>query len=159
MSRERSTNRSPTSWARRPSSSIHPAGDGLLRADYLSREDAVRAASNPLNGFRSLANPTPYGHPDHYSIRYTGSDDNGGVHRNSASRTMPSISRSRVAPIACRVWPSRASARPTGEQIENVFYRAFTQLLTPNATFSMARAATIQAARDLYGAGSAPNSP
>jgi len=36
-----------------------------------------------------------------------------------------------------------------------VFYRAVTQLLPSNATFTMARAATIQAARDLYGPGSA----
>ena len=41
------------------------------------------------------------------------------------------------------------------EQIEKVFYRAFTQLLNAGATFSTARAATIQAARDLYGNGSA----
>jgi Zn-dependent metalloprotease len=40
------------------------------------------------------------------------------------------------------------------DQIEKVIYRAFTQLLPANATFSVARAATIQAARDLYGAGS-----
>ncbi len=39
-------------------------------------------------------------------------------------------------------------------QIETVFYRAFTQLLPSNATFAMARTATIQAALDLYGAGS-----
>ena len=38
-------------------------------------------------------------------------------------------------------------------QIETVFYRAVTQLLPANATFAMARAATIQAARDLYGVG------
>ena len=42
------------------------------------------------------------------------------------------------------------------EQIEKVFYRAFTLLMPSNATFSVARAATLQAARDLYGAGSAP---
>ena len=41
-------------------------------------------------------------------------------------------------------------------QIETAFYRAFTQLLPANATFAMARTATIQAARDLYGSGSAP---
>jgi Zn-dependent metalloprotease len=41
------------------------------------------------------------------------------------------------------------------EQIEKVFYRAFTSMLPANARFSTARAATIQAARDLYGAGSA----
>jgi len=40
--------------------------------------------------------------------------------------------------------------------MEKVFYRAFTQLMPSNATYSVARAVTIQAARDLYGAGSAP---
>ena len=40
------------------------------------------------------------------------------------------------------------------EQIERVFYRAFTQMLPSGATFSLARAATVQAARDLYGGGS-----
>jgi Zn-dependent metalloprotease len=41
-------------------------------------------------------------------------------------------------------------------QIEKAFYRAFVYMLPASATFSMARAATIQAARDLYGDGSAP---
>jgi Zn-dependent metalloprotease len=40
------------------------------------------------------------------------------------------------------------------EQMEKVFYRAFTQLMPANSTFSVARAATIQAARDLYGSNS-----
>jgi Zn-dependent metalloprotease len=37
------------------------------------------------------------------------------------------------------------------EQIERVFYRGFTSFLTPSSDFAAARAATIQAARDLYG--------
>ena len=41
------------------------------------------------------------------------------------------------------------------EQVEQVFYRAFTTLLPRSATFSMARAGTIQAAGDLYGTGGA----
>ena len=41
------------------------------------------------------------------------------------------------------------------DQIEKVFYRAFTSMLPPSADFHMARAATIQAARDLQGPGSA----
>ena len=45
-------------------------------------------------------------------------------------------------------------AAPNRDKIEKVFYRAFTQMLPANATFSLARAATLQAARDLYGAGS-----
>jgi Zn-dependent metalloprotease len=44
------------------------------------------------------------------------------------------------------------------EQIEKVFYRGFTSFLAPSATFSQARAATIQAARELYGQGSAAES-
>ena len=34
-------------------------------------------------------------------------------------------------------------------------YRAFAFLMPPRATFATARAATLQSARDLYGAGSA----
>ncbi len=49
---------------------------------------------------------------------------------------------------------SQASGAANREQIEKVVYRAFTQMMPSNATFAMARAATIQAARDLYGADS-----
>jgi len=38
--------------------------------------------------------------------------------------------------------------------MERIFYRAFTELMTPNSRFSDARRATLQAASDLYGAGS-----
>jgi Zn-dependent metalloprotease len=41
------------------------------------------------------------------------------------------------------------------EQIEKIVYRAFTQLMPANATYSTARAVTIQAANDLYGSSSA----
>jgi bacillolysin len=34
---------------------------------------------------------------------------------------------------------------------ERIFYRGFTAYLTPSATFADARAATVQAALDLYG--------
>src|SRR5207247_9183681 len=40
------------------------------------------------------------------------------------------------------------------EQIEKAFFRALTVLLPSYATFALTRAATIQSARDLYGAGS-----
>jgi len=41
------------------------------------------------------------------------------------------------------------------EQIEKSFFRALTMLMPSNSTFGLTRVATIQAARDLYGAGSA----
>ena len=41
------------------------------------------------------------------------------------------------------------------ERAERIFYRGFTSFLTPNARFADARRATIRAAEELYGAGSA----
>jgi thermolysin len=129
----------------------HPAGSGDLRADYLSAEDVVKPA-----GIRSLADPGAYGDPDHYSRRFLGTGDNGGVHINSG-----------IANHAFYLAIEGGTNRTSGlavqgvgaanrQQIENVFYRAFTELMPANATFATARAATIQAARDLYGSNSAP---
>jgi thermolysin len=129
---------------------FHPPGADVHRADYLCGEDAVRPA-----GIRSMANPGAYGHPDHYSIRFTGTTDNGGVHINSG------ISN-HVFYLAVEGGTNRTSGlsvqgvgAANRGQIESVFYRAVTQLLPANATFSIARAASIQAARDIYGVNSA----
>ncbi len=125
-------------------------GSGALRADYLMGEDVIRPG-----GLRSLENPGVFGDPDHYSKRFLGSADNGGVHTNS---TIPSQAfylsieggTNRTSGIAVQ-----GVGGANREQMEKVFYRAFTQLMPANSTFSVARAATIQAARDLYGANSA----
>ena len=127
-----------------------PPGGGLMRADYLIGEDVFVPG-----GIRSLANPAAFGDPDHFSRRSTGTDDNGGVHTNSG---IPN----HAFYLAIEGGTNRTSGlsvqgvgAANREQIERVFYRAFVFLLPPNATFSVARSATIQAARDLYGAGSA----
>ena len=125
-------------------------GSGNQRADYLLGEDTIRPG-----GIRSLADPQAYGDPDHYSRRLIVplSNDNGGVHSNSG-----------IANNAFYLAIEGGTNRTSGlgvqgvgaanrEQIERVFYRAFTGL-PANATFSVARAATIQAARDLFGANS-----
>lgn len=131
---------------------FQPRGNGLMQADYLVAEDVVRGATN---GIRSMATPDAYGHPDHYSLRFTGFGDGGGVHINSS---IPN----HVFYLAIEGGTNRVSGLPVQGvgnanrvQIETAFYRAVTQLLPAGATFAMARAATIQAARDLYGAGSA----
>ncbi|HET9317935.1 MAG TPA: M4 family metallopeptidase [Vicinamibacteria bacterium] len=119
------------------------------QADYLLGEDVFVPG-----GIRSMQNPFAYGDPDHYSIRFTGPEDNGGVHINSG---IPN----HVFYLAVVGGTNRVSGLPvTGvgqaniEQIEKVMYRAFTAMLPSSASFSTARAATIQSARDLYGAGS-----
>ena len=129
---------------------FHPSGSGLLRADYALGEDVIRPG-----GIRSMADPAAFGDPDHYSKRFTGIGDNGGVHINSG---IPN----HAFYLAIEGGTNRTSGLnvegvggANREQIEKVFYRAFTQLMPANATFAVARATTIQAARDLYGANSA----
>jgi bacillolysin len=126
-------------------------GTGYMKADYLMGEDLTA----PQVGFRSMSDPQAFSDPDHYSKRYVGTSDNGGVHENS------SIANNAFY-LAIEGGTNRTSGLSVSgvgsasrEKIEKVFYRAFTQLLTANATFSMARAATLQSARDLYGSGSA----
>jgi thermolysin len=116
------------------------------KADYLLGEDVFTPG-----GLRSMQNPMAHGDPDHYSIRYTGPLDNGGVHTNSGIANNAFY-------LAIEGGQHRLGATVQGvggarrEQIERVFYRAFTSFLVPSANFS--QAATIQAARELYGGGS-----
>lgn len=125
------------------------AGNGPLRADYLMGEDVIVPG-----GLRSLVNPGAFGDPDHYSRRYVGPEDNGGVHINSTIV-------SHAFYLAIEGGTNRTSGQSvTGigaanrEQMERTFYRAFMQMMPSNANFSMARGVTLQAAADLYGASS-----
>ncbi len=128
---------------------FQPPGDGPLHADYTLGEDVITPG-----GIRSLSNPAAYGEPDHYTQRYLGPRDNGGIHINSA---IPG----QAFYLAIEGGTNRTSGikvegvgGANREQIEKVFYRAFTLMLPQSAVFATARAATIQSARDLYGAGS-----
>jgi thermolysin len=137
---------------------FQPAGSGRLKADYLIGEDVVTAqVVGAVDGVRSMADPARDGQPDHYSklIVLPLEVDNGGVHVNSG---IPN----HVFYLAIEGGTNRTSGitvqgvgAANRDQIEKVFYRAFAQLLPSNANFSMARAATLQAAQDLYGVNSA----
>ncbi|MDQ3070159.1 MAG: M4 family metallopeptidase [Acidobacteriota bacterium] len=130
---------------------FHERGTGNLRGDWLIGEDVIRPG-----GLRNMANPASVGDPDHYSVRFTGTGDNGGVHINSAI-----VNLAYYLAVEGGAHPrTGAAVQGVGfanrEQMEKVFYRAFTQLMPSNTNFAQARAITLQAARDLYGAGSAP---
>ncbi len=138
----------------------HPLGSGVGQADYVIGKDVVRASrAGTLNGIRSMANPGLYAsggfpHPDHYSRRYRGTGDEGGVHINSGIPNQAfylAIEGGTNRTSGLTVQGVGAANRA---QIERVFYRAFTTLTPRSANFSMARITTIQAARDLSGAGS-----
>lgn len=130
---------------------FQPAGAGRGVRDYQIGEDAVS-----FGAIRSMSNPAAIaGHPTRYQDRYLGPEDNGGVHVNAGIGNMAfflAIEGGTHPTTGVAVTGVGAANR---EQIEKVVYRAFTQMLPPRATFSIARAATLQAARDLYGVGSA----
>ena len=140
---------------------IQPPGNGPMLADYLIGEDiVVGVLTGALNGVRSMANPALFGQPDHYSKRALlppdDAHDNGGVHTNSGIPNHAfylAIEGGTNRTSGIRVQGVGGANR---EQIEKVFYRAFTQLMPSNADFSMARAITLRAAQDLYGLGSPP---
>jgi hypothetical protein len=118
------------------------------RANYLCSEDiATPAGSDRWRTRNPTATPitTPALHRHRRQRRRP--------HQSRASRTtLLPRDRGRHQPyLGLSVTGVGAANR---EQIEKVFYRAFTTMLTANATFAVARQATIQAARDLYGANS-----
>jgi thermolysin len=132
-----------------------PVATGGLRTGYEIGDDVVTPG-----GIRSMDNPALFGQPDHFSKRVilpnTPAGDNGGVHTNSGIANHAFY-------LAIEGGVNRTSGLAVQgvgganrEQMERVFYRGFTQLMPANATHSVARAVTIQAARDLYGVGSAP---
>ena len=99
-----------------------------------------------------MANPGVDGNPDHYTQRITGAPI---PHFNSTIA-------SHAFYLAIEGGTNRTSGlivqgvgAANRDQIEKAFFRALTVLLPSSATFALTRAATIQAARDLFGAGSA----
>jgi bacillolysin len=130
----------------------YPQGGGRDQADWLVGEDVVLASPGYL---RSLNNPIGIGDPDHYSLRgFIGTEvDDGGVHFNLTIATHAFYLA--VAGGRNRVSGLEVAGVGMGnlERMERIFYRAFTMLMAPNARFSDARRATLQAASDLYGSG------
>lgn len=101
------------------------------------------------DALRSMADPTLNGDPDHYSKRYTGTGDNGGVHINSG------ISNKAAYLLANGGTHYGVSVTGIGNaKTADIFYRTLTQYLTPSSNYSHYRISTIQAATDLYGAAS-----
>ncbi|WP_338540553.1 M4 family metallopeptidase [Paenibacillus tundrae] len=112
--------------------------------------DAIYTPNIPGDALRSLSNPTLYGQPDKYSDRYIGSQDNGGVHINSGI-----INK---AYYLAAQGGTHNGVTVTGigrDKAVKIFYSTLVNYLTPTSKFAAAKTATIQAAKDLYGANSA----
>jgi len=136
-----------------------PEGNGYMKAEWWHGEDIEK---NFRPG-RSLANPSSvriwaaynYFYPDHYSKRYILpadiDHDGGGVHINS---TIPSHWYYLLA-HGGKNKTSGISVTGIGlSKAEKIAYRTWVNYLHPTSNFKSARAASYQAAVDLYGAGS-----
>lgn len=96
----------------------------------------LRDLSNPHNGFSSSS--SPYWQPAHVSEKYSGTQDNGGVHINSG--------------ISNKAYYLFATASGVGkDKAEQVYYKALRDYLVKSSQFVDCRIAVIQAANDLYG--------
>lgn len=111
--------------------------------DYLIGEDSI-TPNTAGDALRDMANPMNFNQPDHYSNRYTGTDDNGGVHINSG--------------IMNHVYYllSEGGSHRNGTFVpsigrgvaEYIFYNALARWLTPSSTLEDVAEATRQVAID-----------
>jgi bacillolysin len=138
---------------------FQPVGYGVQMADWWEGEDYRK----PFQAGRDLSDParlifeTSMGwhYPDHMTKYYDFTPynywDNNGVHINQAIVTHAYY-------LLCQGGTNKTSGRTVGgigvAKGEKIFYRAWVNYLAPASTFSNARAACMQAAIDIYGAGS-----
>lgn len=127
----------------------HAKGDSYLRW-WIGEECMTPGRSG--DALRYMDDPTRDGvSRDHYSSRYTGSQDNGGVHLNSGIGNLAFYLLANGG-----THPSRGgSMQGIGvERAAEIWFRALTTYMTSRTDFAGARTATRSAAADLYGQGS-----
>jgi vibriolysin len=125
--------------------------DGAISSDTWKVGEDVYTPNQAGDALRYMDDPTDDGSSyDYYPERYTGSQDNGGVHWNSGIANLAfylmveggTHPRGKTTVTVPAIGMSKA---------EQIFYRAQTSYLTASSTFQAARNATTQAAADLYG--------
>jgi Zn-dependent metalloprotease len=127
-------------------------GAGGVRAATWDLAEGIWTPGKAGDAMRYMNDPTRDGQSrDYYPERYTGVEDNGGVHLNSGIANLAFYltvaggkhPRARTSTVVPALGVDRASA---------IYYRALTTYLASDASFQDARNATAQAATDLYGA-------
>lgn len=128
---------------------------GGVRAATWNLAEAIWTPGKAGDAMRYMNNPTKDGQStDYYPERYTGKEDNGGVHLNSGIANLAFYltvaggkhPRGKTSTVVPALGIDKGAA---------IYYRALTEYLSSNATFQDARNATAQAATELYGADAA----
>ncbi|MFM9839826.1 MAG: M4 family metallopeptidase [Cyclobacteriaceae bacterium] len=114
--------------------------------DWRIGEDVVKTSAFPSGALRSMEDPHNGGtslsnngfQPKHMNEKYTGTEDNGGVHINSG---IPNFAFFKYATAITR------------DKAASIYYKALKDYLTKSSQFIDLRLAVIKAATDLHGAG------
>ncbi|WP_338868938.1 M4 family metallopeptidase [Myxococcus stipitatus] len=125
--------------------------NGAVKFDWTVGEDTYTPNNgDPTDGLRDLSNPSSDGmSPDHYSKRYKGTQDHGGVHINSG-----------IPNNAFYLLSEGGKNRTSNDEVKQgigiekglkIYSRALNFYMTPTTNFAQAREATHKAAQDLYG--------
>lgn len=122
-------------------------GTLIDRDDWNLGEDVVKLSAFPTGIMRSMSDPHNGGsglgdngwQPNHMNEKYTGTQDNGGVHINSG------IVNHAYYLIANSIGK---------DQAEQIYYKALSLYLTKTSKFIDCRLAVIKAAEDIHGVGS-----
>ena len=118
---------------------------------WLIGED-IYTPGTPGDGLRDMADPAGAGDYDCYPTRYTGSQDNGGVHWNSGISNLAYklLVDGGTHPRSC----SSSSVTGIGNlQAARIFYEANANCLTASSNFEAMRNCTASKALALYGSG------
>jgi bacillolysin len=121
--------------------------DGTGRTNYKIGVDVVNLSAFPSGALRDMQDPhnggtslsSPGYQPAKVSEKYTGTQDNGGVHINSG------IPNKAFYLIANSITKAKA---------EQIYYKALSSYLTKSSKFIDLRIAVVKAATDIHGAGS-----
>jgi bacillolysin len=105
--------------------------------DFVVGEDVMK---NGKPFLRSLSDPNKGDQPAHMSERYTGQEDNGGVHINSG---IPNRA------FYLFVTALSGNEETKKQKAEKIYYRALTKYLTRSSKFLDLRAAIVQSCKDL----------
>jgi bacillolysin len=110
-------------------------GEDIIKDRVTFPTGALRDLSNPNNGGTSFRNASYQ--PNHYNARYTGTEDEGGVHLNSG-----------ITNYAFYLFANNAAVGK--DKAEKVYYRALSKYLVASSKFIDLRAAVEQCCKDLY---------
>ncbi|WP_324674592.1 M4 family metallopeptidase [Hymenobacter sp. GOD-10R] len=123
------------------------------KSTWLIGEEIMKAGG----ALRSMSNPNQYQQPDTYkgTYWYAGTSDNGGVHTNSGVLNYWFYLLSQGGSGTNDIGSSYSVTGLGIDVAAKITFRAEDVYLTSSSNYASARTAAIQAATDLYGAGSA----